>query len=117
MSDETERAEGSSEAGKPDEQPFDAGDQHQVNQRNRSLKREEIRRREFLRRAMQDQQGREWLWHLLDICHMNATSFHTDPRMHAFLEGERNIGLQVNADLMRYPAEFLLMLKENGGKA
>lgn len=116
MSDDTERAEGSGDAGQPEEQPFDAGDKQQVNDRNRDLKRREYRRREYLHRIMGDQVGREWLWDILVRCHMNATSFTGDPLTSAFNEGERNIGLQINADMQRFPAEYLLMLKENGGR-
>lgn len=115
MSDDTERAEGSSEAGQPEERPFDASDPDQVNQRNRDSKRRDLRHREVLRQIMQSAPGRAWLYDFLAECHMNSTSY-TSERTHdtAFNEGERNVGLKMNAQMLRFPAEYFLMLKENG---
>lgn len=116
--EETEGAgsqeQGSSEAGKPDERPYDASDPEQVNQRNRDAKRRAYRHREVLHRIMGTTDGRAWLWDLLEFCHMNETSFAADARFHAFREGERNVGLFVNGQMQRFAAEYLQMLKENG---
>lgn len=117
--DETERAgsieQGSSEAGQPDEQPYDASDPSQVNQRNRDAKRRAIRHREVLGGIMSSSNGRAWLWDFLGGCHMFVTSY-TSERTHdtAFNEGERNVGLRLNAEMQRFPEQYLLMLKENG---
>lgn len=118
MSDDTERAgpegQGSSEPGQPDERPFDASDPEQVNQRRRDAKRRDLRHREVVQRIMGTTDGRAWLFDFLVGCHMNATSFDMNDRVHAFREGERNIGLKVQAEMQRFPTEYLLMLKENG---
>lgn len=57
--------------------------------------------------------GRDYYFNLLARCHVYDSSFGTNALMMAFSEGERNVGLILQADLMEAnPDAFLLMLKE-----
>lgn len=121
MSDDTERAgpqgQEGSETGQPElEQPYDASDPEQVQQRKRDAGRRSRQEREVLRQVMSTIQGRAWLWGLLSGCHMFASSY-TSERTHdtAFNEGERNVGLKLNSQmLLADPKAYVQMQTENG---
>jgi hypothetical protein len=49
----------------------------------------------FEGKATEDQQKRAIEWLLLNCCHIGQSSFAPTDRETAFLEGERNVGLQV----------------------
>lgn len=44
---------------------------------------------------------------LAKFCRANESAFHTDPRMHAVLEGRREVWLRVQKHLQLAPEEFL----------
>ncbi len=122
MSDDTERAgsgeQGSSETGQPElERPYDASDPEVVQQRKRDVGRRQRQNRDVLRNLMSSPQGRAWAWDTLSMCHIFATSFQhgINGLSIAFSEGERNVGLKLNADLIAAdPKAYVLMQAENG---
>lgn len=85
----------------------------------RERRREEriVRRDQLalLGRVMSEPSGRDYFWNLLASTHMFESSFAVDASVMAFFEGERNIGLQIQNDLMQAnPDAFITMLKERG---
>lgn len=95
-------------------QPFDASDEESVRERNKSLKTYDGLRRDGLRHLVSAPNGRKWLYWLLELTHQGRISMHADAKMMGFLEGERNIGMQVMIDLLNhFPNEYQQMMKEN----
>ncbi len=65
--------------------------------------------------------GRRVVWWMLEIAHLYDTSF--DPQILgsqsercSFLEGERNIGLRVFAQITQHPDAYSKMLEEQSGR-
>lgn len=59
--------------------------------------------------------GRAWMWRKLTVAHIFTTDFTGEALSSAFRQGERNIGLQLHAEVMgACPDHYLLMIKENG---
>lgn len=104
------------EVGLPDEQPFDASDPEQVRAKRRTAGTRKAKERAFLKKALNDPEGRNWFWGILERTHMTETSFiQGDPHASAFREGERNIGLQIWSELQAVDAAaFVRMLTERG---
>ena len=102
MSDEPEPAE-----------PYDAGEPRHVGKRKRRAQLREDERLAFVTAAMGTPQGRAYFWHLLERAHVFSTSWSPDASRTAFLEGERNMGLKVLADIQTAaPDQYLTMTKE-----
>lgn len=58
--------------------------------------------------------GRYWMRGMLEACHIGSSSFTPDALRMSFLEGERNIGLRLFADLLRVaPNEYAQMMKDD----
>ena len=82
--------------------------------RLRSERRAEL---EALARLMEDPAGRRWVRNTLAACHVWDTSFATNAVRMAFLEGERNQGLRLQAEIAEAaPDQFIEMLKEYGSE-
>jgi hypothetical protein len=93
------------------------GDPKDVSKRSKDTLRAAAERREMLRAIMGLRQGRDFINDYLGRCHINAPSFSPDALRMAFLEGERNIGLQLLADVTSaVPELYAQMLKEQGEK-
>lgn len=70
-----------------------------------------------LARLMEDPAGRRWVRNTLAACHVWDTSFATNAVRMAFLEGERNQGLRLQAEIAEAAPElFIEMLKEHGSE-
>jgi hypothetical protein len=88
-----------------------------ANVSRREKEQRTIRRDQLTRIAalMADPIGRGYIYDLLSACHVFQSSFATNALAMAFAEGERNVGLQLTADLIAAaPDNYLLMLKEAG---
>ncbi len=97
-----------------EELPYDAGDPKAVRERNRTLKRVEASERTVIRQIMGSNEGRAWIFKILSLCHVYQSSFSTNALTMACAEGERNIGLQLTAEVIAAcPERYLEMLKEN----
>lgn len=101
----------------PEEPPFDASDEAQVQKRRRTAGNRAAAQKVALRKFLEIPAGRQWVWDLLEVCHLYRTSF--DPtneqsdRLTFFREGERNIGLYVLGQIEQHAPESLrLMMNE-----
>ncbi len=69
-----------------------------------------------LRYVIQSEQGKRVLWRLLETCGIFKSSF-TGSSETFFLEGQRNVGLKLLADIMRVdPDSYLKMYKQANGE-
>lgn len=92
----------------------DIGDRKGVEGRKRDARLKDRERRDVLREVLQSPAGREWLWDLLEFCHIYGSSFATNALVMAQREGERNVGLKVLADAMAAaPDKYLEMVQEH----
>ena len=90
-----------------------AADENQVKSAAKKERIEEIRRLDDVREVLSTRGGRRFLWRYLGLCHMYSSSFTGDPITTAFKEGERNVGLKIQADINEAdPEKILLMMKE-----
>ena len=84
------------------------------------MARSNLRRIEELQalgRLMGDPAGRRWMRDFLGACHVWDSSYATNAIRMAFLEGERNQGLKLQAEIVEAnPEMFLQMLKEYGSE-
>ena len=61
--------------------------------------------------------GRRYLWEKLEAAHIFTSVYNDLPERMAFLEGERNQGLQLLGDIVQYcPDQFLEMMREANGR-
>ena len=95
------------------EAPFNAGDPEAVRDRRESAKRGDEARVRGLRYILANQDAREWLWDLMGFTGLNKTSF-TGNSQTFFLEGQRNVGLKIQADIVKHsPESMVAMMKEH----
>jgi hypothetical protein len=74
-------------------------------------------RHEVINGIMSVANGREWMFDVLSRCHVFASSFTRDSLTTAFVEGERNVGLQIFNDIMQIcPEQFIQMMREANGR-
>lgn len=65
---------------------------------------------------MGQQQGRRFIWRLLELAGVFRTTFRADNEM-AFLEGMRNMGVILMADIHEVcPEKYFVMVKEHQDK-
>ncbi|PUB87069.1 MAG: hypothetical protein DBP02_02155 [gamma proteobacterium symbiont of Ctena orbiculata] len=92
---------------------YDAGDPDQVKSRKKEAEKLLDAEYESLKYIMVDERGRTFIWWLLTQCHVYNTSF-TGNSQTFFLEGERNVGLQVIERLhAKHLDDYLRMMKEH----
>lgn len=92
-----------------------ASDPDQVKSRKRKSERARDRELADLRVVMASAEGRRFVWRLLGRCGVYRTSFDgtTSERTH-FKEGERNIGLWLNAEIGEADVRsYITMQSEN----
>jgi hypothetical protein len=104
------------EVGVPDEQPYDASDETQVNNKRRTAGRKKAAERTFLKRLLSEPAGRNWMWGLLAFCNaFDNTYIPGDTNANFFAMGQRNVGTKLIADISAVdPNAFARMLKERG---
>jgi len=91
----------------------DVSDEKQVRTARRSALAEEREDGERLSLFLGNPIARRWMWKLLENCHTFGTSFSDNPYRTAFQEGERNVGIRILADIMRYcPNQYSVMCQE-----
>ncbi len=58
--------------------------------------------------------GRRWIWNTLGICQLHTAVGAASAELHNWSEGHRNIGLQLEAQIMRHAPKMLAqMMQEN----
>lgn len=94
-------------------EPFNAGDPEAIKKRERDSKDLERRRINGLKVIVENEDARLWLWGLLEFCGISRSSF-TGNSETFFREGARNVGLKVQAELVKnYPESYITMMKES----
>ncbi len=92
---------------------YDASNVEHIDKRKRRAKFTESQRLTAVRGIMSVPEGRRWMWEVLEMCHVHHTSFTTNGLTTAFKEGERNVGLRIEADIMTAaPESYMQMVKE-----
>lgn len=92
---------------------FDAGDEKSVRKKTRKVQLTEKQILSALDGIMGVPEGRAFFWWFLGLCRVHNTSFNQNGLTMAFNEGARNVGLQVEAMLVRASMEkFVMMQKE-----
>lgn len=96
---------------------FDPADQKQVQDRARQIKDRQRESDEAIKAFMSHKGGRAWMWEHLSACGLYRMSARAgDAHMTYFLEGERNVGLRLLAQLQRACREhYTTMTEENSG--
>ncbi len=91
---------------------YDAADAAAVAKKRQSADRAETKRHNALRTVMATNQGRRYVWWLLDQCGVFRTSF-TGNSTTFFNEGQRNVGLILMGDInAACPEQYLVMINE-----
>jgi hypothetical protein len=99
-----------------DQQAYNAGDAQQVAKREKKAKIRQLEKDSALRALLGAPEGRAWMWDLLEICRVHVSCFSSEGNVMAFQEGQRNIGLILEAQIFKVnPELYLRMIKENGG--
>ena len=95
---------------------YDSSDPKQVRDRRAVAGRRDARIKASYKALLAHQHGRELLWDLLTKCGIYQTSFRPgiaeQALSMAFLEGQRNIGLMLQADLVRADAVMYNKMRE-----
>lgn len=102
---------------KPRPEAVDLGSASSAGERNVGIKQREARRLNGLKQILEQPDSRTYLWDLLEFCGVARTSF-TGNSTTFFNEGQRNVGLRIQADLTaHFPDKYLTMMKEAKGNA
>ena|SRR6516164_9463987 len=95
---------------------FNAANRKDVRRREKQAKFNERTRLETMKSLMGTMYGRQWVYNLLMYrCHLFDSSFSVKNVLYdtAYLEGERNIGLQIYGDVLAAcPDEYIQMMRE-----
>jgi hypothetical protein len=93
--------------------PYDAGDRKAVTEKEKAYKRLEASKRMVIRQIMGTSEGRAWMNGILVLCNVFDSSFSTSALTMAYLEGKREIGLRLIADVVNAaPSRYTEMRKE-----
>jgi hypothetical protein len=96
---------------------YNAAERRDVRRREKESRQREVQRREIITSIMSLAPSRAWICDILEVCHVFASSFSTDPGQMAFAEGERNVGLRLLGDIMLHcPDKYILMMQERNQK-
>lgn len=93
---------------------FDVSDPKTVNASRKKAARLKQKRANFVRRMMDDEEGRMWMYDKLVMGHLMEPTFTpNDPHATSFKEGERNFANSMLADINEYaPDRFMQMMTE-----
>jgi hypothetical protein len=94
---------------------FDASNPQAVNAAKKRAARERAEDLRIVKIVMDAQDGRKWMYRLLNSCNIFSTTFIAgDPYASAFHEGQRDRGLRILSDIMEAcPDNYVKMCKEN----
>lgn len=67
-----------------------------------------------IQNVMRTEQGRDYIWKLLQLADVFENIFEPDPLQHAYRAGARKIGVLIAEELKQYaPDYYIKMIKEN----
>jgi hypothetical protein len=97
---------------------YDAGNKKDVRRLEKQAKLEEQQRREIVTGIMSVAPGRRWICEMLEHCHIFATSYSDVANRMAFMEGQREIGLNLLGDIMSAcPDSYITMMRERNERS
>ncbi len=110
MGDHIQELEAETEAAKP----YNAGDPKEVNNARKRAARKTTERLRVVEALMKHEDGRAWVYELLESCHLYTNPFTLGhPDATNFKLGEMNIGQRLLADIVAAaPKEYLKMCEE-----
>lgn len=110
MADNIQKLEAEMEA----ERPFNAGDPIEVNKARKRASRKNSERLRVIQALMQHEDGRKWIYGLLERCHIYGNPIvPNDPYLTYANLGEANVGKFIMSDVVAAaPEEYLQMCKE-----
>ena len=92
----------------------DTSDPKIVRKKIKSAKERDEFAIEGLRAMMSSEQGRAWLYKVLESTSVGVNPYNSDPIKMAFACGEMNVGQQIMSDMQTCSFElYMLMMKEN----
>lgn len=101
----------------PNENEYDSGDAKSVRDRAKGAKRVDTQRRETLIAILSHENGRDWLYSVLERCGIYQTPFSTDALLMAHRVGEQNIGRELLAAIVAADSKaYMRMLEEQQEK-
>lgn len=90
---------------------MNVGSEEDVEQAKTSAKHRDQLKALALKRLLETEGGRLWMWDMLAQCHVFHTTF-TGNSKTFFNEGERSVGLKLLADVTAVMPEFFAMMQE-----
>lgn len=102
--------------GDVDQEPFNAADENQVEQRRRDADRDRSEELARFQRVMNSEDGRAFVWRILSSAGVYRTSM-TGNSYTFFNEGRRSLGLELMADIHEMPEQYHLMIREAQDRA
>ena len=94
-----------------------AADRKWVREQQKLAKLVDARNQSVVVALMSSPDGRAYLWDKLEAAHIFHTSFSTDLAQMSFNEGERNLGLQLFNNIIRWsPDQYIQMIREANGR-
>lgn len=96
------------------DEPYNAAERTDVREADKASRLSDRQDLDVTRDIMRTTFGRAWMYRKLTACHIyQTTATPGDAFATYFNEGQRNIGLMLNAEILAAcPDEFILMLKE-----
>lgn len=94
-----------------DQKPYNAGDEVQVKTRKRRLDLERKQETNDLQSVMGTAYGRRFIWRWLGITGVHRTSFNTNALSMAHAEGQRGVGLMLEAEIMETDPKLYLTMQ------
>lgn len=94
------------------EKAFNAGDETQVKGRKRKAELARENELNDLRAVMGTEAGRRFIWRLLGITGIHRTSFNTNALTMAKDEGQRNVGLTIEAEVLEADTKAYLTMQQ-----
>ena len=96
-------------------QDYDAGNPGQVGEREKRAKERRMRAEDGFKKLLETQNGRAWLWSLLEELQPFGTIFtKADPLVLAYNAGQKDVGLKLLGKLTKpeFLGSFTMMMEE-----
>lgn len=92
---------------------YNANNKRQIREAKKMARQDHLAKLATVNQLMSTNQGRQYVYNLLCICHVFSPSFNTNALSMAFAEGERNVGLILMADIMAIcPDQYINLQRE-----
>lgn len=97
-------------------QQLTASNRKDVRQAEKQAEIDERNRGVILQRIMSDGPGRKWLWDRLAECGIFDSTYYPDAHQLYYRQGERNIGLRLLADVLRFCPELYIQAQREANE-